>query len=254
MRRSLLVFAIAATASFCLTDIEAHAEGWGNLTGQFVIKGDIPEPTFLPKNKINKDPAICAVNPIPENEVVIDQETGGVANVFVYWYGRRGAKPDVHPDLQDPPEEPFVFDNQGCVFVPHAAIVRVGQPLKFINSDGCSHNIHTYPLRQQADAINDLVSANATAEKEPLSGPDILPYPVKCDIHPWMNAFWYVSDHPYAAVSAKDGTFTIEKLPAGEHTFRLWQEKVGYVERAYKVTIKDGETTDIGKFEVEGLQ
>jgi hypothetical protein len=67
-----------------------------------------------------------------------------------------------------------------------------------------------------------------------------LPLKVTCDIHSWMNAYWVVTDHPYAAVSDADGKFKIENLPAGEHTFRVWHERQGYLNREYKVTVKAG--------------
>jgi hypothetical protein len=51
--------------------------------------------------------------------------------------------------------------------------------------------------------------------------------PVKCNIHSWMHQFIGVLDHPYFAVSNKDGTFEIRNLPAGTYTLAVWQEKLG---------------------------
>ena len=79
--------------------------------------------------------------------------------------------------------------------------------------------------------------------------PEGLPTQVECSIHPWMEAYWLVLDHPYAAITTPDGKFRIEKLPAGEHDFVVWQENVGYLERP-KVKIKPGETTDLGTVKV----
>jgi hypothetical protein len=44
-----------------------------------------------------------------------------------------------------------------------------------------------------------------------------------------MQAYLLPLDHPYAAVSGKDGVARLRSLPAGEWTFRFWHEKAGYL-------------------------
>jgi hypothetical protein len=39
----------------------------------------------------------------------------------------------------------------------------------------------------------------------------------KCDVHPWMFAWVTAVDHPYFAVTGKDGTFTIKDVPPGKY-------------------------------------
>ena len=38
-----------------------------------------------------------------------------------------------------------------------------------------------------------------------------------------------IQDHPYGAVSDKDGKLVIKNIPVGTWTFQLWQEKFGYI-------------------------
>ena len=49
----------------------------------------------------------------------------------------------------------------------------------------------------------------------------------KCDVHPWMFSYVSVMNHPYFAVSGKDGTFKIENLPAGKYTIEVSHRKAG---------------------------
>ncbi|MBR9804261.1 MAG: hypothetical protein ACE37I_19345 [Rubinisphaera brasiliensis] len=227
----------------------AMAEGWGTIKGKIVVDGDAPSTTPLVEEGANvKDANVCAVKDIPDDSLVVGKD-GGLGNCFIYLYSRRGA-PDIHPDLQKPAEATVKLDNEQCRFVPHAGIVRADQKINCINSDACGHNVHTFPLKNNAH--NLLISANDEKGVElEFNQGELLPMQVKCDIHPWMTSYWMVVEHPYAVVSSEDGTFTIEKLPAGEHTFRIWHERVGYVERSLDVEVEDGKTIDLGVIEVD---
>lgn len=230
---SLLVFAASLPGT-------AQAQ-WGDIEGQFVLEGEVPEPVYIfKKGDPVKDAEVCAAEDFKSDALVVDSETKGIANVFIYL---RSA-PQIHPDLAESKEDAVVFDQKGCRFIPHALFVRTDQDVIVKSDDPIAHNTHTFTLRNQP--VNILIAANDREGVEvsvPL--PEILPMQVKCDLHPHMLAYWLILDHPYAAISGKDGKFTIKGLPAGEHSFRVWHEKVGYVDRAYTVTVKDGETTKL---------
>ena len=74
---------------------------------------------------------------------------------------------------------------------------------------------------------------------------EIEPMLVRCDIHAWMKGHWLVVDHPYATITDKQGRFQIIGLPAGEHTFRIWHERFGYIDEEYKVTIADNKVVEM---------
>lgn len=245
---SIFVVAFLMTGLSFLTPAEVSAAGWGSVTGQFVFDGDVPKPVVQRKkgDPAVKDPAVCAAMEHTNNDLVINPENKGIQNIFMYM--RRAKK--VHPDLKESKEKTVVFDQKGCTFFPHALVVRTDQKVLVKSGDAVAHNTHTFPLKNQA--VNFILAPNDRTGKE-VSNPiaEILPTQVKCDIHPWMTAYWFVSDHPYAVVSDKDGKFTIENLPEGKNDFRIWHEKVGYLERKYSVDIKPGETLDLGQIKVD---
>ena len=70
-----------------------------------------------------------------------------------------------------------------------------------------------------------------------------LPISVRSDFHPWMQAYWLVVDHPYAAITDKQGRFVIENLPPGKLIFKVWHERVGYVDPKLNITIEPGQVT-----------
>ena len=51
---------------------------------------------------------------------------------------------------------------------------------------------------------------------------------VKCEVHPWEFAFIGVVDHPFFAVTGKDGNFKLPaNLPAGEYVIEAIHPKAG---------------------------
>lgn len=240
---SFLALAVALSAGDVL------AQEWGHLKGKIVVNGTVPKLAPLVKEGANvKDANVCAVKDLPDDSLVVG-ENGELANCFVYLYMRRGT-PEIHPDLKKPAEPAVKLDNLQCRFVPHAGIVRTDQVLNTINSDACGHNVHTFPLKNNAH--NLLISANDTKGVNlEFSQGELLPMQVKCDIHPWMTAYWMVVDHPYATVTDSEGNYFIENMPAGKHTIRIWHERVGYIERSLDVEIKGGEASDLGTIKVD---
>ena len=135
MKKMLLTAALSVS---CL--VPAAAEDWGTVTGQFVVTGDIPALELMhdPKADI-RDKAVCAaVNPFKE-DLIIDKESRGLANVFVYLVK---APKSIHPDLKNPEPAKLVLDQKGCMFIPHAMVVRGGQTVEVISSDAIAHTVN----------------------------------------------------------------------------------------------------------------
>ena len=220
--------------------VQAPAKGdWGSIKGQIVADGDVPQKFHHKQGDATaKDPTVCAAQDVPDESLVVDAKSGGVANVVIYLQ-KKPAK--VHPDLEKSKDAEVVFDQKGCQFLPHVLLVRNDQQVRVLSGDAVAHNTHTYPLKNQQ--ANFIVSPNdRTGVAVPtVSIVERLPSKVGCDIHPWMQAYWVILDHPYAAVTKTDGTFEIKDLPVGDHVFIVWQEKVGYLDKMYKVTVKAGD-------------
>ncbi len=224
-----------------MTTSGTMAAEWGSIEGQFVAAGPIEVPAKYEKGAANKNPEVCALQAIPDDTLVVNQENRGIANVFIYL---TKAPADVHPDLKAVPTAKVMFDQKGCRYLPHSMIVRVGQPVNCISSDGTSHNVHTIPVAGQAS--NFIVQPNDQVGQEiKFAVKENLPVKVVCDIHPWMDAYWFVAEHPYVAMTDADGKFKMENLPAGDHVFRVWHERQGYLNREYKVTVAANKSTPL---------
>ncbi len=109
-------------------------------------------------------------------------------------------------------------------YKPHVMGIMVGQTYKILNSDGILHNVHALPKINKAfnRAMPPTVKeATATFDK-----PEAL-FMVKCDVHPWMNAYVGVFTNPFFSVTGKDGKFTISGLDPGTYEISAWHERLG---------------------------
>lgn len=218
----------------------ATESGYGDLTGTVTFKGDFTEPAAIIRmgDGSVKDAAVCSAESIPDEGLIVDPSSKGIANVLIYM----DKKPaNIKADLLEIPKEPLVFDQKGCKFFPHVLPLRVGQELLVKSEDAIAHNTHTFPVRN--DPFNKVIKAGdregvpcnyTKSENGPLE--------VKCDLHTWMRAYHFPIDHPYFALTGKDGKFTIPGIPAGKHVFKVWQEKgpgdAHLLERKLEITIK----------------
>jgi plastocyanin len=221
----------------------APASRNGTLVGKFVLQGKAPVRKFVvKKGDKTRDAACCAQQDIPDESLVIGEKTGGIANVCIYLLDVKS----VPPNLKKAAEVPF--EVRGCQFRPRVLLVQVGQKVRFTSADRCSHAV--IASAQASWSLARVVPAMKTERFDIPSKPHIPFVQVYCPIHPWMKAWWLVLDHPYAAISDPAGKFSIDNLPPGEHTIRIWHEKAGYLDRQRKITIRAGKTTDLGDMAV----
>lgn len=187
------------------------ALGTGVISGTVKLKGKPPEM----KAVTTPDP-FCARNPIKEEDVLVGP-SGGLANVAIRVV--KGAT-----GTYDAPKTPAVVDQSGCMYRPRVQVVMAGQPVQIQNSDQTLHNVHTY--RGPSTIFNQAeIPGMAPIRKTFADGEQIVKF--KCDVHPWMMGYLAVSTNPFFAVSGADGSFKIEKLPAGSYTLEAWHERLG---------------------------
>jgi hypothetical protein len=110
------------------------------------------------------------------------------------------------------------------MYEPHVEAIQARQKLLVVNEDGTTHNIH--PIPQNNREWNKSQPPGMQPVEETFPREEIA-IPIKCNIHPWMKSYVAVFKHPYFAVTAKDGSFSIRNLPPGSYTLMAWHEKLG---------------------------
>ena len=196
----------------------APSETTGSVTGVVKLQG--PAPKAKPIN-MAPEPGCAKLHPTPfMTEEVVVGASGGLKNVIVYVSEGLGER------TFEPPQEPVVINQKGCVYYPHVVALQANQKLRFVNSDPALHNCHPVPANNPEwnkalpPGIHALEVSFARAE---------IGIPVKCNVHPWMRCYIGVFKHPYFAVSANNGSFDLKNLRPGKYTLEAWHEKFGTV-------------------------
>jgi len=218
----------AATTVFLMLGMTAAGEHRTAVAGDGasvvgVVKFDGPRPKRKPIRLREKGGKLSDCQKLHKtallDENLIISEKGEVANVFVYVRKglARGKKYSV-------PKKSAVLNQEKCMFQHRVQGVRVGQEFVMKNGDPVLHNVRSFSFRNRA--FNVAQPAKSEDRKKVFKYRETAVM-IQCDIHPWMKAYFFVMDHPYFAVTNKQGQFKIEGLPAGEYTLEAWHEEFG---------------------------
>ena len=198
----------------------------GAISGTILFKGHAPSATI----DTSMDPA-CSQGgkpTLPTEQFVV--KDGKLANVFLYVKsGPPNAMMGGNVTAQS-----VVMDQKNCRYVPHMVAVAAGGYVEFRNSDPTMHNVHTNPTDVGNETIDISEGPRSQPQLKQFVKPELM-IPVRCNNHPWMNAFINVSATPFFAVSDAEGHFDLRGLPPGDYVIGAVHEKMG--EKTMNVTV-----------------
>jgi plastocyanin len=198
----------------------------GTVEGTVHLAGKAPERIEI---DMAQDPA-CNISSDSKNLTEgIVATSGKLANVYVYVKDGLGNK------IYAAPSTPAVLDQKGCRYTPHALAAMVGQPVEFRNSDPTMHNVHMQPTVGGNQQFDISQPPNGGTTRHSFAQPELM-IPVRCNNHPWMQAFLNIAPNPFFAVTGTDGHFTIQGLPPGTYTLVADQEQLGQQQATVTVT------------------
>ncbi|QEF97599.1 hypothetical protein Mal15_16400 [Stieleria maiorica] len=216
----------------------AMAEESATLVATFRYLGDPPTPRRITPHL---DRQCCGQVPLADERLIVDPANHGIRNVVLYVYtGRRGT---VLPE-QDSPSEQQLLTIGHCRFRPHILLARKGDTLRVEDNDPVGHNPNFQFFNNAPLGVTRPVGA---PWQRSLDKTEPAPVPIRCNIHPWMNAWILVLDHRLAGISDENGKLTITGLPVGERiVFRAFHESA----RIQQVVVNGkNETWSSSKFE-----
>lgn len=207
----------------------------GSVSGTIKFAGKAPERV---KIDMSMDP-VCSVTGGDNYSEQYMVKDGKLANVYVYIK----SGPAAAMSARAKSTEPVVLDQVGCKYVPHVIAVMRGGTVEFRNSDGTMHNIHTMPTVVGNETVDISQGAKGAPQTKQFSQTEVM-IPVRCNNHPWMNAFINVAPTPFFAVTGADGRFEITGLPAGTYTLAVVHEKLGEQTMTVTVAAQKAATAD----------
>lgn len=136
------------------------------------------------------------------------------------------------------PEKAVELDQTGCLYQPHFIIARTNQEVVFVNSDPVFHNVRA--TTQDNGSFNLAMPLKNQRISKRFSRPEIS-LQTQCSVHPWMNAYIAVSEHPYLALSDRNGHYQISNLAPGKYTVEFWHEVFGSVRQ--EITLEENKAS-----------
>ncbi|NQZ97595.1 MAG: hypothetical protein HRU01_13880 [Myxococcales bacterium] len=223
--------------------VAAKGKPWNQALGTATIAGSVnfsgTAPRARPIDMAGADQKCAEIHggKRVKPDTVVVNDNGTLRNVFVW------VKTGVEGWSFPMPEGDALLDQDGCLYEPHVQGMRTGQSLSIATSDPTAHNVHGYAKANRPfNRSQPAGAANVSIRMR--RGESTPPMKVKCDIHPWMNAYVAVVDHPYFAVTGVDGSFELANLPPGTYTIATWHEKYDVIEQTITVGDQEARTLD----------
>lgn len=189
----------------------------GAVAGTVSIQGSVPADTVVHPAV---DQAVCGAQLVDETIVRAGNHLADV----VVWL------PDVHEGKPMPLERRFELTNDHCQLLPRVQAVVAGGTLNVRNLDAATHRTRFVRL----GTGEHLTTITATEPGAVVPDETILDeagqIEIGCEVHPWTRAWILVFDHPYATVTARDGTFRLDGVPPGRWRILAWHERFGLLE------------------------
>lgn len=185
----------------------------GSVSGTITFTGTPPKMKLI---DMSKEPSCASQHATP---VMTENAVTGTGNTLQWVV--------IYVSAGDPggaaATETVRYDQKGCQYLPHVAVLEANQPLEIYNNDQTSHNIH--PLATTNAEWNKSQPPGSPPIHTSYAKPEFIP--VKCNVHPWMHGYFAVLATARHAVSGADGKFTLTGLPPGKYTLTAWHEKFG---------------------------
>ena len=226
----------AAASAAPVVTTKAGPLGTATIKGVVNFSGKAPE-MKVPKKR--KDAEFCKTKEVKYNSILVDN--GKLAETFV-----RLANDSVKGEYPAPAKHGEI-DQVDCMYTPRIQGVIAGQEIDIKNQDGTLHNVHTF--KGTETWFNQAQPKGSPEIAKELEDTKIIKF--TCDVHPWMRGLVVVSSHPFFAISGKDGSFTIDKVPAGKYDIEAWHPHYGL--KKASVDVVDGKPAEIN-FTYDGTE
>jgi hypothetical protein len=197
-------------------DLGADAYKPGTLGTAGGVKGTITldSSAVLDSMPVTSDQKICGTSSHQSVEIGAKRQLAGA---LVWVAGVATGKPL-------PMEKRIEVSSEDCAIEPRVQATVEGAAVNVFNDDKIIHRL----VFLRAGTNDTLVVTpffnigQVVATEKLAKDPGVVE--VRCVQHPWTRGYLAVFDHPYFAVTQKDGRFAIDSLPSGSYRLMIWHE------------------------------
>lgn len=129
---------------------------------------------------------------------------------------------DVASGTFSPPAKNPEIDQRNLIFIPHVLPIVAGTSVDFLNNDDVQHNIFS-PDDCSKFNLGTWGKGARKSHKFTKVGCESV---ILCNVHPEMEAYVVVLQNTYYATTDSNGNFTINNVPPGTYTIKIWNEKL----------------------------
>ena len=132
-----------------------------------------------------------------------------------------------------------VMDQRELKFLPTVLAVVIGTSVEFPNHDKSWHNVYSKGGAKDFDLglYPPGKSRSVTFDKPGVDR-------ILCNVHPDMEAFIVVKEHPFFSTADKKGNYRIDAIPLGKYRVTVWHPELGTTEAGVEL-VRAGQVSDI---------
>jgi plastocyanin len=132
-----------------------------------------------------------------------------------------------------------VMDQREMKLAPYVLPVLINTTVDFPNNDKNWHNIYS---KSDAKKFDLGLYAPGKSRSVTFDKPGVVR--VLCNVHPNMEAFIVVKNHPYFIAPDKNGNYRLDGVPVGKYRLQVWHPQLGTTEAGVEL-VREGEVVDL---------
>lgn len=140
---------------------------------------------------------------------------------------------DARAGKELPIERRYEITNEDCTFEPRVQAAVEGGMLNVKNADPAVHRTSFLRAGDTVARVRESDAGQVVPTGKVLAHRGLVE--VRSESYPWSRAWIRVFDHPYFAVTNRDGIFTIDSVPPGRYRLMAWEPRLGTREREVSV-------------------
>lgn len=132
-----------------------------------------------------------------------------------------------------------LMDQREMKFIPHVLPVLAGTTVDFPNNDKIWHNAYSKSAAKEFD-----LGLYPPGKSRSVTFDKAGEVRIFCNVHPTMEAFIVIKDHPYFSAGDKRGNYRVDGVPLGKFRIHVWHPQLGTTEAGVEL-VREGEVVDI---------